>query len=246
MAGLDPSDPRFEKAVHHALKFFPDSVLPWAEREEMAQEIRIALWQRGGGSPYHVARFKAIDCWRHRCGRGSHQRPLQVELEDHLVGEDAPQTPQVEELLELEALIRKLFEVLGTREATSILLYHRDEVPMHQIAVRLGVSEARVCQLLEKSRGRLRAEFGRDSTASGKMHHRGRRAREWLKQKLAHGPMLASTLHQLAHAADLCSRSTLISAARELGVLTIGERAKSTWSLPASGPLVAPAPPDSR
>lgn len=67
--GLSPEDPRFNRAVRAGVRMFSHrNHLCGADLDDLAQEIRIALWQKGGQYPKRVARQRAIDWWRKAFG----------------------------------------------------------------------------------------------------------------------------------------------------------------------------------
>ncbi len=169
MTGLDPSDPRFERAVQRALDGF-GSKLNSADRDDMAQEIRIALWRKGGPAPVRVARLAAIDWWRKEWGRARQQKgrsdqrgPRQVELLARWPTDDTPSPLDLVESREPQpdvALLwcmaqRALAHMGPCRYRNMLLLRYIHDLDMRDIGRSCGVSESRVSQLMPRAHAAL-------------------------------------------------------------------------------------------
>lgn len=137
-----------------------------ADREDMAQEIRIALLLHGGKAPWLVARRRAIDWWRHTWGRKNHsigymqhEIPFAFEGADNERGDEAtdfePAAPPSVDPIEMRDLDRWL-ETVGTRNAEFLVLCYGHGMKHREISERgAGIGEAGVSWAINESLRKL-------------------------------------------------------------------------------------------
>lgn len=187
MAGLDPEDPRFEHAVQRGLAaFIRNPKFQAADMEDLAQEIRIALLERGAPAPVRVAKLAAIDWWRAEYGRWrpdrsrydgcrGHRRMELLTLrprpsakessEDDDMGDLSifdlrqSQSPSPEVAI-LWARAQRYLPILCARHRTMLLMRYVNDCNMKEIGQHLGVSESRVVQLMPEAHQALQDSMG--------------------------------------------------------------------------------------
>lgn len=190
MTGLPPDDPRFEHAVRRgAASFRLTGWIQDADLEDLEQEIRIALLAKGGPAPVRVAKLAAIDWWRDLYGRRRNGEYLESARKGHrrmeLLAKNLPlgdgvsaetsdgHTPSAFDNAEATtappdvALLwvhaQRVLERLQERDRDLLLLRHVRDMGMKEIGNELGLSEARVSQLLPVAEGRARVAMRRSA-----------------------------------------------------------------------------------
>ncbi len=188
MSGLSPEDPRFERAVAHGLDCFKTNRwLRAVDREDLAQEIRIALLDHGGAAPKMCARYAALDWWRREWGRKREgkmtsrgwrymealaRNPVPVDGDtegfiarlvnhvDRTLDGLQSREPAPDSGLLLQEMLQALEECSPRNRALLTLRYFHD-CTLREIGERLGLSESRGCQLLPYAEAELRRVWKR-------------------------------------------------------------------------------------
>ena len=165
MKGLDPSDPAFEKAVKRAVR----GLAPWASvrvAEDVAQEIRIVLWQKGGDFPHQVARRAFLDQIYVLFGRtrdtdttrrGFLRREL-LEMKpgqhwQHLVADYKEPDPVA------VRSVAAALEKLSPKDQKVLRMRYWEDMTGRDIGKEIGRSESTTCRMLELAEQRFRKAF---------------------------------------------------------------------------------------
>lgn len=162
---MDPSDPLFERAVQKMVRKLPASIAPRIA-DDVAQEIRLALWRRPCRNPNVLAYSVLIDELRKFLGdkkrilasRQGWGRIEQLSIAQG-VWEDLPGEPWPEPDPHIWRHVHAALERLAPRDRLILHLYFWQDLNNRQISKRLGLSETRTSVLIQDVQERFREAF---------------------------------------------------------------------------------------
>lgn len=182
MSGLDPSDPRFEKAVHWSVGIFSKSRIRHSDDlDDIAQHVRERLLTHSfDGLPeaklqaaaLQAARGYAVEWWRQRYGRKEYAdflayrsggRPVRTyrKFELHLDTMPEPKAELTEQPDPILArAVHRALQRIPRDLATPLAAYYFREEHPKEIAARMGLSESRIWQLIVKARNAVGEQWG--------------------------------------------------------------------------------------
>ena len=158
-------DPRIERAVKSAvLSFSQTRALNFSDLEDLAQELRIALFLQNSDAETLNAKNLAINWWRNLYGRMRNGKRDQIgkrtverlwyepELPD--VAMDPPFADSTL-IRSVEAALAKLSET----DRTLLRMRFLEEAPGKEIARAVGMCESRMYQHMKLAKNRFRRAF---------------------------------------------------------------------------------------
>ncbi len=151
---MDPEDPRFEHAVAVTLARFK-SLAPHL-LEDMAQELRIALWQSEVDKPYTVAYRRAMDWWRRYWGRESTGQRGWANREIPFSSFPGRVEGSATSAWASEHDFERMTGILGPRKARVMYLYYAEGMTIYEIAEELGTTWSNVGFIMRRARAKIR------------------------------------------------------------------------------------------
>lgn len=148
--GPGPSDPRFERAVRVALRACAGNrQVSDADREDIAQEVRIAVWLKNGPPPARVAGWAVADWARREWGTGPNKwgrRSREV-----LGWQGEPGGPCSGLSPEAQVDLQRALAKLPPEACVMLRLRHLYGMSQREVGLEVGMSESGASRALRRA-----------------------------------------------------------------------------------------------